>query len=435
MGRLSLIRALTPSRNRAGGARDERRPEKKIRKRKLLNKEDHKSTFDDCSINLSLLFSNHGANDQQSVSTQNTEEMSVIDSPPKKMMSSTFVFDFDPGVSLDLGIDFNANVAIRNGSKDQPNHIKENHNEFLARKFNRKRIEKTLDLLCPVEIDNSVVEKKYSVEIDNSVEEKKNPVNIDSSVVDKKITAQKSKRSLITTSIEGFSVEAGQLNDSGHMESGSIYDGIDDEFGIQPGAIHPTRIQTMYGKIPTSIDVTADYEEDGSTIGGGTFTFENEIGRKDTKATLRPESKSPDKEESQMSIMLSSTYDTNCSPNGVEDFDRIPSGPIKGAYYNHGQMEISSPAVQVQTTTQDQQRKIISTTLSNSNDAIIHVKSRLNSLAATANVYKGKPMSPISFTSLSSSNSYESVNILKIKSRLRQIEAEYHRIKLFTVVK
>jgi hypothetical protein len=426
MGRLSLIRALTPSRIRTGGARDERRPEKKIRKRKLLNKEDHKSTFDDCSINLSLLFSNHGANDQQSVSTQNTEEMSIIDSAPKKMMSSTYVFDFDPGVSLDLGIDFNANVAISNGTKDQPNHRKENHNEFLARKFNRKRIEKTLDLLCPVEIDNSVVEKKYCVKIDNRVEEKNHPAKIDSGVVDKKITAQESKRSLISTSIEGFSIEAGQLNDSGHMESGN------DEFGIQPGAIHPRKIQTMYAKIPTSIDFINDYEEDGSTIGDGTFAFENEIGRKDNNATLRLESESPDKEESQLSIMPSSTYDTNCSPNGVEDFDLIHSVPKKGAYYNHRQMEISSPTVQVQTT-QNQQRRMISTTLSKSNDAIIHVKSRLNSLAATANVYKGKPISPISFTSFSSSNSYDSVNILKIKSRLRQIEAEYHRIKLFTV--
>ncbi len=427
------------------------------------------------SLRLSALLTSHHETDRGSLSTPSTAEMSCVNSPTSQVEKShnKFEFVFDPDVSHDLGISFgakdssdrNRNIHNRRYSryslktddadaasdlaverlrdlpeqhnKDDPEtkNVKENHNQYLARRYNRQRIERGLDFLCPPGSDDDV-------SIGGAIWKGKDKNNI----MTKKRPMTKESRRSVEKSFEGFSLNPAVNLDGSNavIQSKSDQASERNKFDDEPSKtidqpftnIVATKIRPLFEKIPTSIHVTLNNDGDESVLSGNE-SYQSHRSEEGTNMTSLEQvhlSHQPRIKSGFDIVKPSSTYDTNCSPTGVDDFDEISS-----ELYLHKDVNLETnkkssnpqPSTLSPIHTQDSQFPMKKSNMPvhyNTNEAIIHLKSRLNDLTATTPCRV-----PMSYNSVASPGSYSSANILKIKSRLRRIESEYKQIRTCVV--
>eukprot|EP00551_Chaetoceros_affinis_P008219 CAMPEP_0203664032 /NCGR_PEP_ID=MMETSP0090-20130426/1529_1 /ASSEMBLY_ACC=CAM_ASM_001088 /TAXON_ID=426623 /ORGANISM="Chaetoceros affinis, Strain CCMP159" /LENGTH=526 /DNA_ID=CAMNT_0050527131 /DNA_START=80 /DNA_END=1660 /DNA_ORIENTATION=- len=445
----------------------------------------------DNSLQLSPLLSSLHETDQ-SFSTPSTAEMSIPNTPisTTEKPQLKFEFDFDPAVVLDLGIVSDANAIWRHGSDNnvrmnsrrysqyslrtddadaatdvavehvrdlsepskhdaEINHMKENHNQYLARRYNRQRIERCLDFLCPPDSDDDcsisgIIQRR------REKDEKKQTQNIqpqsqseEKQTLPKRPMTKEGNQSL-EKSFLGFSLDPA-LGSSAAILSKSDQGDERARLNTEPSKtadqanINTLSLRPLLERIPTSIDVTFDNDADESVLSGNESDSSQRA--EGTKSITSSQKKQSPQYQAQIGcnqgdIKPRRARDTNCSPTGVDDFDETSADFDLHQKLNEPTIKSSVPytstlaPIHMQTTQALVQRIVKDPPTEYSpNQTIIQLKSKLNNLTPNTS---SRRMS-VSYNSVASPTSYNSANILKIKSRLRQIESDYKQIRTCVV--
>jgi hypothetical protein len=576
MGRRgSLLRAFTPHHNvyshpkkNVESLKTRRKGESHVMKNnrntKIIKLKYNKQRDEECSVDLSVsdIFDNDDQNNYlnnnrsternimgMSMSTANTADMSVfspipIRSPtPQDKQSSQFHFDFDPGISLDLGIDFdpiaallkqsaanmnmstnmsmNVNMNTKSERKsptltDNDNvtaatdteleHVRdwtskrltvpapaesqksyhddadpdvnaivdEHYNEYIARKFNRERIEQYLDFICPPPTEDEDVNLKQPKQLNQELRK---------SLFSRQGSKSEVEKSM--KSIMGFSLEAGMMGSGSgkdlefsiHDIKYDAYDNVNDDddnndpylkHGFTSKVQNESRRSKLQVQIPSSINIMVEadnIDSDASTIADcstseGTAGIQQ--GSSSNKITPnlseRVQSKPDNQQEGiyPLELRKSYTHDTTTSPNGIDMFDQFINNANDNDNDDYNNLQkashnqkvnftrVTSPqqvnfswATNPQPSALSEQKQASRQSLTmkyDSKDALIQLKSRLQKLTPDTPSCQSPVSVMMGMSSVASPNSYKSANIMKIKSRLRNIETQYNQIRVSGVV-
>lgn len=388
-------------------------------------------------VRFSSLFSsqNHSENATESTADTSVDAMSAMSPEQSRNDRGTnkianVQFDFDPGLGLNRNCEIQPNKEIRgheerdtiptdlgvqkeNKSNNQmyrPYHvdyIEENHNQYIARKFDRRRINFYLDLLCPS--DDIVEEDSYQEQMHAPKKE-----------INRSRSASEESNSKLTKSFEGFSLEAAELNDpskGGDFTDLKQHEGEKLNYSDFSARLDAIIRKGMSGKVPSSIDINVTNDSD------------DEITLNSFK----------DEPQSQMMIPHSDTHDARNSPTGIEEFDFTnqqdpklltrwnsadhvqftPNNNSSTMYYNEPKLYYQPMA----TSNRPNSARMIQ----NSKARVDHLRTRMDNIAKSSSY-----LSP-SVKSFCSPVTYSSANIAKIKSRMRLIESQYNELKVLTV--
>ncbi len=440
----------------------------------------------ECSIHYSSIFPSQRSLESGTQSTAiTTDAMStmsnhgIVPETNEKIVQ----FDFDPGLRLNkkscdiqiqvdksdsIPTDLKVQDHLRHRNADVKNeHIEENYNQYIAKKFNRSRIEFYLDLLCPPE--ENVKEDSYQepvqevplTELEFALPHlpNKGPDN------DYKLTrtfSEEENQSKLTKSFEGFSLEADDIRtakvipyEPSYYESGFTdqenHHGeetkIENDENNRLNFIIRTRMKV---KVPSSININVINDADDElTIGESEIDEGEIITNGDTiSPSLVPSVPGHEtmKDESQMMIQLTDTYDSTNSPTGIEEFDlaQLRSNPKvstrltspcniagineqRSSPHNNETNHYYHPMTTTTTSNQINKKNNHLKIKHDSKEKVNNLRSNLDRIAKLTS-----SQSP-SVKSFASPVTYNSANIAKIKSRMRQIESQYEKLRISTV--
>ncbi len=393
---------------------------------------------------------------KESLNTTNSDEMSTMsqDGLLQDTSSSFVVFDFEPEVSLDLGICFDPykysanidqpsrfqqrglkNYNYYNMQRDQSSkkintistdeeilnerkhgnnlqrnmsyhnsrwkEVEEDHNQYLERRFNRHRIERYLDILCPPDCDDSTnghgaKKNKHNIPVPPQEKIKMFNQENESDLINKRLSLDINSSSAVMIkddinlptdnhidANESISNEkVGKSNDGF-----SLKEDINDSIKYSSESYKPPQLYGIFGKMPSLIDIsTPNDDEDYSTIADSVLEMDDLLTPPEQeKETTTPTHLSTPNHN--INIKQINSYYTNQSPNGVENFDqkkfKFETTDIQSSHHDRSKAFSRSPTT-----------------------GLVSISS------------------PTTTTT-----TYTSTNILKIKSRLREIETEYQHIK------
>ena len=430
----------------------------------------------ECSVHYSSIFPSQRSLENVTQSTANTTDaMSVMSNYVnlKKENEKKVHFDFDPGLGLNknsyeiqsqgnksdsIPTDLEVQNHLRPNNTDiKAERVEENHNQYIAKKFNRARIEFYLDLLCPPEenVEDSYQEPVQEIPL-SALEfalphlPNKGPDN-DFNLTRSSSTEE--NQSKLTKSLEGFSLEADGINTAEVVPYESSYyeSAFTDHENDGNRKLNFIIRTSMKMKVPSSININVNNDADDELTIGESEIDEGEIIKNGVATSPSLEPSIPGrinemmKDESQMMIQLTNTYDTTNSPTGIEGFDlaQLRSSPIVDTRLTSPDniAGINPQHLSLHNETKHYYNPMATAATGNkmnkrSNDFKIkldtqekenHLRSRLDRIAKLTS-----SQSP-SVKSFASPMTYNSANITKIKSRMRQIESQYAKLRVSTV--